>query len=51
MRMFRWWTGLSPRRRMLLGGLAVVAAAVAVVVGVRVSAGPPEPVAGRPGGV
>jgi triacylglycerol lipase len=47
----RWWTGLSPRRRILLGGLALVVAAVAVVVGVRVSAGQPEPVAGRPGAV
>ncbi len=47
----RRWTGLSPRRRLLLGGLALVVAAVAVVVGVRVSAGQPEPVAGRPGAV
>ena len=48
---FRWWTGLSPRRRILLGGLALVVAAVAVVAGVRVSGGQPEPVPGRPGAV
>src|SRR5215469_13692148 len=47
----RWWTGLSPRRRLLLGGLALVSAAVAVVIGVQVSGGQPEPVAGRPGAV
>jgi triacylglycerol esterase/lipase EstA (alpha/beta hydrolase family) len=47
----RRWTGLSPRRRILLGALALVVAAVAVVVGVRVSGGQPEPVAGRPGAV
>ena len=48
---FRWWTGLSLRRRVLLGGLALVVAVVAAVVGVRVSAGQPEPGAGRPGAV
>ncbi|MFZ0003650.1 MAG: hypothetical protein WAK76_29500, partial [Trebonia sp.] len=47
----RRWTGLSPRRKILLGGLALIATAVAVVVGVRVSGGQPEPVAGRPGAV
>jgi triacylglycerol lipase len=47
----RWWTALSPRRRLLLGGLAVAVAVVAVVVGVRVSRGQPEAVAGRPGAV
>lgn len=47
----RWWTGLSPRRRMLLGGVAVAVAVIAVVIGVRVSSGQPEPVAGRPGAV
>ena len=51
MRTHRWWTGLSPRRRILLGGLALVVAVVAVVVGVRVSRGQPEPAAGRPGAV
>ena len=53
MRVGAWWTGLSPRRRALLGGLAlVVAVAVAVAVaGVRLSRGAPKPVAGRPGAV
>jgi len=51
MRTHRWWTGLSPRRRILLGGLALVVAVVAVVVGVRVSRGQPEAVPGRPGAV
>jgi len=51
MRTLRWWTGLSPRRRILLGGLALVVAVVAVVVGVRVSQGRPEAVPGRPGAV
>src|SRR6516225_3532844 len=51
MRTHRWWTGLSPRRRILLGGLALVVAVVAVVIGVRVSRGQPEPAAGRPGAV
>ena len=48
---FRWWTGLSPRRRVLLGALAVAVAVAAVVTGVRVSGGPPEAVPGRPGAV
>lgn len=48
---FRRWTGLSPRRRVLLGGLVLVAAAAAAAVGLRVSGGRPEPVAGRPGAV
>jgi triacylglycerol lipase len=47
----RWWTGLSPRRRVLLGGLAVVVAAAGVVTGVLVSRGQPEPLPGRPGAV
>ena len=51
MRTHRWWTGLSPRRRILLGGLALVVAVVAVVVGVRVSRGQPQAVPGRPGAV
>jgi pimeloyl-ACP methyl ester carboxylesterase len=48
---FRWWTGLSPRRRILLGALALVVAVAAVVTGVRVSGGQPEAVPGRPGAV
>jgi triacylglycerol lipase len=51
MRTVRWWTGLSPRRRFLLGGVALVVAVLAVVVGVRISRGQPEPVSGRPGAV
>lgn len=46
-----WWSGLSPRRRALLAGLALVVAAVAVVAGVGLSSGQPQPVAGRPGTV
>ncbi len=48
---FRWWTGLSPRRRILLGGIALAVAVAAVVTGVRVSRGQPQAVAGRPGAV
>jgi triacylglycerol lipase len=51
MRIFRWWTGLSPRRRGLFGGLALVVAVAAVVVGVQASRGQPEAVPGRPGAV
>src|SRR5215472_12545494 len=51
MRTHRWWTGLSPRRRILLGGLALVVAVVGAFVGVRVSRGQPEAVPGRPGAV
>jgi triacylglycerol lipase len=50
----RWtrrWTGLSPRRRFLLAGLALVVTVVAVVVGVSVSRGEPQAVPGRPGAV
>jgi triacylglycerol lipase len=49
MRAGAWWTGLSPRRRVLLGGLALAVAVIAAVAGVRLSRGQPEPVAGRPG--
>ena len=45
---FRWWTGLSPRRRILLGALALLVAVAAVVTGVRVSRGPAG--SGSPGG-
>ena len=48
---FRWWTGLSPRRRVVFGALAVIVAAAAAVTGVLVSGGPPRPVPGRPGTV
>lgn len=48
---FRWWSGLSPRRRVLLGGVALVVAVAVVVTGVRISSGQPEVVAGRPGAV
>ena len=51
MRTFRWWTGLSPRRRTLLGGVGLLVAAAGVIAGVLVSRGQPEPVAGRPGAV
>lgn len=51
MRTLRWWTGLSPRRKILLGGLALVVAAVAVVTGVTVTRPEPEAVPGRPGAV
>jgi triacylglycerol lipase len=48
---FRWWTGLSPRRRILLGALALVVAVAAVVTGALVSGGAPEAIPGRPGAV
>jgi triacylglycerol lipase len=48
---FRWWTGLSARRRILFGGLSLVVAVTGVVVGLRVARGEPEPVTGRPGAV
>jgi triacylglycerol lipase len=51
MRTLRWWTGLSPRRRVLLGSLALVVAVAAVIVGIQVSQGPPQATAGRPGTV
>jgi triacylglycerol lipase len=51
MRSLRWWTGLSPRRRILLGVLAVAMAVAGVVVGLRVAQGPPEAVPGRVGDV
>jgi triacylglycerol lipase len=48
---FRWWTSLSPRRRVLLGGAGLLAATVGIAAGVLASRGEPEPVAGRPGAV
>ena len=51
MRTLRWWTGLSPRRRILFGGLALAVAVAAAVVGLQVSRGQPEAVPGRPGAV
>jgi len=47
----RWWTGLSPRRRVLLCAVALLVTAVGIVAGVRVPHGEPEPVPGRPGAV
>lgn len=48
---FRWWTGLSPRRRILLGGLAVAVAVAGVAGGLALSRGEPEAAPGRPGAV
>lgn len=48
---FRWWTGLSPRRRVLLGALALVVAVAAVATGALASRGTPEATPGRPGTV
>jgi triacylglycerol lipase len=50
-RAFSWWTGLSARRRALLGGAALVVAVAAALAGAGLSRGQPEPVAGRPGTV
>jgi len=50
-RILRWWTGLSPRRRILLGGLALAVAVAAVIVAIRVPRGEPQAVPGRPGTV
>src|SRR5215469_4162954 len=47
----RWWTGLSPRRRVLLGGVALLVAAAGIAAGVLAPRGEPEPVPGRPGAV
>lgn len=46
-----WWTGLSPRRRVLLGGLALIVAAATAAAGAQLSRGQPKPLAGRPGTV
>ena len=47
----RWWTGLSPRRRVLLGGVALLVSAAGIAAGVLVPRGEPVPVPGRPGAV
>ncbi len=49
--LFRWWTSFSPRRRVLLGGVGLLAVTAGIVAGVLGSRGEPEPVAGRPGTV
>jgi pimeloyl-ACP methyl ester carboxylesterase len=49
--LFRWWTGLSPRRRILLGGAGLLVVVAGAVAGSLASRGEPEPVAGRPGAV
>jgi pimeloyl-ACP methyl ester carboxylesterase len=46
-----WWTGLSPRRRVLLGAAGLLVAAAGVVAGLLVPGGEPAPAAGRPGAV
>ncbi|MCW2936872.1 MAG: lipase class 2 [Actinomycetia bacterium] len=51
MRTLRWWTGLSPRRRILLSALTVAVVAAGVVVGVLATRGQPEAVPGRAGDV
>ena len=50
MRAGAWWTGLSSRRRALLGGLALVVSVLAAGAGLRLSRGQPQPVPGRPAG-
>jgi triacylglycerol lipase len=46
-----WWTGLSPRRRVLIGGVALLVAAAGIVAGVLVPRGEPVPAQGRLGAV
>jgi len=48
---WHWWTGLSPRRRLLLGGVALLAISAGIAAAVLTSRGEPEPIAGRPGAV
>jgi triacylglycerol lipase len=50
-RMLCRWTGLSPRRRVLLLASALIVIAVAITVGAEASQGPPAPVSGKPGTV
>jgi hypothetical protein len=47
----RWWTGLSPRRRLLLGAVGLLVAVAGIAAGVLWPRGEPEPAAGRPGAV
>jgi alpha-beta hydrolase superfamily lysophospholipase len=49
--MFRRWTGLSPRRRLLLAASALIVAVGVITAGVRAAQGPPRAVPGRPGAV
>lgn len=51
MRILRWWTGLSLRRRALFGGLGLAVVLAAVIVGIRVPRGEPQAAVGRPGAV
>jgi pimeloyl-ACP methyl ester carboxylesterase len=53
MRFFRRWTGLSPRRRIMLGAVTFAVVIVAVTAGVKAEAsrGQPEPARDRPGAV
>jgi hypothetical protein len=51
MRIVRWWTGLSLRRRALFGALVGVVAVAAVIVGIRLPHGEPQAAPGRPGTV
>jgi len=48
---FRWWTGLSRRRRILFGALALVVTAAAAVTGALVPGGAPQAIPGRTGAV
>jgi triacylglycerol lipase len=50
-RVFRRWAGLSPRRRLLLGAVALVVVIVAITTGVKASQGQPAPDPDRPGAV
>ena len=49
--MLRWWTGLSPRRRLLLGMSGLIVAAGVLTGGVLAAQGPPQAAPGRPGAV
>lgn len=47
-RISRWWTGLSGRRRALFAGTALIVVLLAVVVAVTVPGRQPKPIPGRP---